>query len=196
MQYHEVRFTGSAVNQNQWPETNYPEIVFAGRSNAGKSSLINALVNRNNIAYSGKTPGKTRMLNFFEVDEKYSFADAPGYGYAAGNKDTADTFSRLMDPYFARREALKLVILVLDIRRIPNADDLLMLDYARQAGIPLLAVCTKSDKLSNNQIFNQKQKILKTLDLQADHLAVCSPLKKENLEQVWEKIEQFINGQS
>ncbi|MBQ1468651.1 MAG: YihA family ribosome biogenesis GTP-binding protein [Solobacterium sp.] len=196
MQYHEVRFTGSAVNQNQWPETSYPEIVFAGRSNAGKSSLINALVNRNNIAYSGKTPGKTRMLNFFEVDEKYSFADAPGYGYAAGNKDTADTFSRLMDPYFAHREALKLVVLVLDIRRIPNEDDLLMLDYARQAGIPLLAVCTKSDKLSNNQIFNQKQKILKTLKLSPEHLVVCSPLKKENLDQVWEKIGLLINGQS
>ncbi len=192
MLYHDVKFIGSAVMQSQWPATELPEIVFAGRSNAGKSSLINSLVNRANLAYTGKTPGKTRMLNFFEVDNMMVFADAPGYGYAAGSQRTFEDFAGLMDPYFENRKNLKAVILVLDIRRVPNDDDMTMVRYAQQAHLPLLAVCTKGDKLSRNQQIRQLGIITKTLGIRKESAVVTSSLKKTGMEDVWDLISRSI----
>ena len=107
MQYHDAFLLKTAALETQWPVSDLPEIIFVGRSNAGKSTLINGLVNRKNLAYSGKTPGKTRLLNFFSVDNKVVFTDAPGYGYATSDRQSALAFAKLIDPYFAKRDQLK-----------------------------------------------------------------------------------------
>ncbi len=192
MNYYDAKWIGSSATKSQWPNTTYPEMVFAGRSNAGKSSLINALVNRKNLAYEGKTPGKTRLLNFFTVNDKYVLTDAPGYGYAKGGKQTSIDFGELMEPYFRERKQLKLLILVLDIRRVPNEDDKRMIEYAKGNHLAILGACTKSDKLSRNQQLSQLKIISDTLGIRKESLVVCSSMKKTGMEELWKLIEETI----
>ncbi|MBR2825129.1 MAG: YihA family ribosome biogenesis GTP-binding protein [Solobacterium sp.] len=192
MKYYDAKWIGSSANKSQWPNTTYPEMVFAGRSNAGKSSLINALVNRKNLAYEGKTPGKTRLLNFFEVNEQYVLTDAPGYGYAKGSKQSFIDFGELMEPYFHERKQLKLLIMVLDIRRTPNEDDIRMVNFAKENHLAIIGACTKSDKLSNNQQITQRKMISETLGIPKEKLVICSCLKKTGMEQLWDLIEKTL----
>lgn len=192
MNYFDAKWIGSSAYESQWPDTQYPEIVFAGRSNAGKSSLINALVNRKNLAYEGKTPGKTRLLNFFLVNDRFVLTDAPGYGYAKGGKKAALDFGSLMEPYFQKRKQLKTLIMVLDIRRIPNQDDINMVEFAKENHLAILGACTKSDKLSRNQQIAQVKVISETLGIRKDNLVVCSALKKTGMEELWKAIEATL----
>ncbi|MBP3891735.1 MAG: YihA family ribosome biogenesis GTP-binding protein [Solobacterium sp.] len=191
MQYYDAKYVASAVNPSQYPDTDLIEIVFAGRSNAGKSSLINALVNRKNLAYEGKTPGKTRMLNFFEIDGRFMFTDAPGYGYAKGGVKTSLAFGEIMEPYFQLRKPLKALVLVLDIRREPNEDDLRMIEYAKESHLSILCALTKSDKLSYSQQLQSIQKIVKILGIRKESAFPISSLKKTGLENLWEAIENL-----
>ena len=189
MQYHDVKLLATAADRSQWPESSLPEIMFAGRSNAGKSTLINTLVNRKKLAYTGKTPGKTRLLNFFEIDGRYVFCDSPGYGYAVGGDSSAASFQKLIDPYMHERETLKGVVLVLDIRRTPNEDDLLMRDFARESGLKLLPVCMKADKLSRGAGIQAAAKIAKLLEVTPKDICIVSGTEKTGIEQVWNQIE-------
>ena len=189
MQYHDVKLLATAADRSQWPESSLPEIMFAGRSNAGKSTLINTLVNRKKLAYTGKTLGKTRLLNFFEIDGRYVFCDSPGYGYAVGGDSSAASFQKLIDPYMHERETLKGVVLVLDIRRTPNEDDLLMRDFARESGLKLLPVCMKADKLSRGAGIQAAAKIAKLLEVTPKDICIVSGTEKTGIEQVWNMIE-------
>ncbi len=189
MQYHDVKLLATAADRSQWPESSLPEIMFAGRSNAGKSTLINTLVNRKKLAYTGKTPGKTRLLNFFEIDGRYVFCDSPGYGYAVGGDSSAESFQKLIDPYMHERETLKGVVLVLDIRRTPNEDDLLMRDFARESGLKLLPVCMKADKLSRGAGIQAAAKIARLLEVTPKDICIVSGTEKTGIEQVWNQIE-------
>ena len=189
MQYHDVKLLATAADRSQWPESSLPKIMFAGRSNAGKSTLINTLVNRKKLAYTGKTPGKTRLLNFFEIDGRYVFCDSPGYGYAVGGDSSAESFQKLIDPYMHERETLKGVVLVLDIRRTPNEDDLLMRDFARESGLKLLPVCMKADKLSRGAGIQAAAKIAKLLEVTPKDICIVSGTEKTGIEQVWNMIE-------
>lgn len=191
MQYHDVKLLATAANEAQWPDHDYPEVMFAGRSNAGKSSLINTLVNRKKLAYTGKTPGKTRLLNFFEIDQKLVFCDSPGYGYAVGGHDTAETFSDLIDPYMRKRKQLKGMILVLDIRRTPNEDDLLMMEYARTNHLSVLPVCMKADKLSRGAGIQAAARIARALQVPPSACCIVSATAKTGLDDVWNRIEQI-----
>ena len=189
MQYHDVKLLATAADRSQWPDSSLPEIMFAGRSNAGKSTLINTLVNRKKLAYTGKTPGKTRLLNFFEIDGRYVFCDSPGYGYAVGGDSSAASFQKLIDPYMHERETLKGVVLVLDIRRTPNEDDLLMRDFARESGLKLLPVCMKADKLSRGAGIQAAAKIARLLEVTPKDICIVSGTEKTGIEQVWNQIE-------
>lgn len=195
MKYYDAKFVTSGKFLKDYPETSLPEIVFVGRSNSGKSSLINSLTNRKNLAYSGKTPGKTKLLNFFNIDDKYIYCDAPGYGFASGGDKSAIDFGYLMETYFSRRENLKAMVIVLDSRRVPNEDDIHMVEYARSSHIAILGACTKADKLSNNQLFNSLQNISKTLGIPKESLYPCSNINHTGMDKILDRIEQICYKQ-
>ena len=191
MEYYDAKLIASAKYESDWPDTDLPEILFVGRSNCGKSTLINALVNRKNLAYSGKTPGKTRLLNFFEVGNLCVFTDAPGYGYAKGNRHAGEEFNDLMEPYLTKRENLKGIVVILDIRRDPNEDDMTMVDYARDTHLPILVVCTKIDKVSNNQMHNNLFKIAKSLNIPKEKLYPVSSIDRKGIDELWDGIKEL-----
>ena len=178
-----IKFIKSAIRKENYPDTSV-EVVFVGRSNVGKSSLINALYGK--IAYVGKMPGKTTLLNFFNVDDKYTVCDVPGYGYAKRSEKEIIAFSKMIEEYFNCRNELKLCVLILDIRRIPNNDDLDMLNYLKANNIPYLLVLNKCDKLSNNKRINQEKMIRRTL---VEDATICiSCFKNVNINIVADKI--------
>ena len=183
----------SAAKFEQWPQTDYPEIIMIGRSNAGKSSLINALCQRKNLAYVGKTPGKTRLLNFFLLNEQWMLVDAPGYGFANITKNMVDSFGKMMEDYFQKRSQCKGMVLVMDIRRIPNEDDLSMIEYANYYQLPYVIVLTKVDKISNNVKTNQLHKIMRKLGVEKDTLYCVSNEKKTGIDQLWQRLSELYS---
>ncbi len=192
--FHDASLITSAARSDQWPESDLPEIIFAGRSNAGKSSLINSLTNRKNLAFSGKTPGKTKLLNFFLVDNKVIFTDAPGYGYSYDDKNNAIKFQKIIDPYFRYRKQLKGLVLLMDCRREPKPDDITMIDYAKSMHLAIIVAVTKSDKLSRQQLFNSMRVIADKLEISRDCLVPCSSLKKTGMDELWAKIDSIIEN--
>lgn len=184
----------SAASIKQWPESDMPEIIMAGKSNVGKSSLINALVNRKNLAYVGQTPGKTRLLNFYNLDDTIMLVDAPGYGYAKRSKSEAIDYGKLMETYFKKRENVKACILILDIRHNPSNDDLVMYDYLSSLNIPYVVILTKSDKLSYSGQLKAVKEFSEILDIPAEELIVFSGAKKTGVEKIWERIESILKA--
>ena len=192
MKVNQAKFVISAADESQWPSDGLSEIVLCGRSNVGKSSFINTMINRKNLAYTSSTPGMTRTLNFYDLDHKLRFVDAPGYGYQKKAKSGYEAFSRIMSAYFSKRSNLKLCILLLDVRREPNADDKSMLEFIQQNHMPCLIVLTKCDKLSNNQIAKQMKVISESLDISKDVMIRFSALNKTGVEEAWQRIEAYI----
>ncbi|MGL5978641.1 MAG: ribosome biogenesis GTP-binding protein YihA/YsxC [Erysipelotrichaceae bacterium] len=179
----------SAARKEQWPETDLPEVVLAGRSNVGKSSFINAVVRRKKLAYVGNTPGKTRLLNFFNLDDKYMFVDVPGYGYAHISKTQLVKFGEMMEDYFGGREQKKGLVLLVDARHKPTEDDKMMLDFARYYDLPTVIVVTKVDKLKNSQRKKQYALIRETLVLSSEEpLIPFSSETREGVEAVWDEL--------
>lgn len=187
-----VEFMGSAAKQFQFPIDNLPQIVFSGRSNVGKSSFINAMLNRKKIAKVSQKPGKTRLVNFFMINKNFYFVDIPGYGYAAVSKKQLEDFQILIETYL-QEEAISLTILLLDVRRIPNQDDILMYEYFKSMHSEVMIVLTKSDKLSNNQKNNQVRKIKKALNPRdCDKFITFSAVTHENQDRIWDLIEDNV----
>ena len=170
-----IKFIKSALNKNDFPNSNR-EVVFVGRSNVGKSSLLNALYNQK-IAYVGNTPGKTRMINFFDVDNKYIAVDVPGYGYAKRSKKEAILFGKMMEDYFSRTNIIKLVVVIVDSRIGLTDDDKDMIDYWNECNLNYIIVANKIDKLSNNQLNNNKRLFFNEFD----NVIYVSAQKKTNL---------------
>ena len=142
-----AQFVTSATQKSEWPETTLPEVVVVGRSNVGKSSFINALTNRKKLAYVGSTPGKTRLLNFFDIDQTWMLVDVPGYGYAKMSKSSLEKLGHMMDEYFNEREQIKCVVQLIDARHDPTKDDKEMIDFFKEVSIPIVIVATKIDKV-------------------------------------------------
>ena len=183
-----IKFICSSNNINNFPITER-EVVFVGRSNVGKSSLINALYNQK-LAYVGKTPGKTRMINFFDINGKYTAVDVPGYGFANRSKKETILFGEFMEAYFSRIDKIKLVIMIVDSRLGLTSDDLDMLEYIEEIGLKYLIVANKIDKLSNNELNNNKKKYF----IKFSNIIFVSSTKKKNINQIHEHIDEIIGG--
>ena len=163
--FNKVEFVLSAVKPSTFIRDGRPQVTFAGRSNVGKSSVINRLLNRKNFARVGATPGKTTQINFFRIDDKIYFTDLPGYGYAKVSKDERDRWGRLMENYFTEEGLISLGVLIVDARHKPTADDVTMCDYFKATGCPMVVVANKLDKLKKSEIEPNLALIRQTLTL-------------------------------
>ena len=186
---HNTSFTISAVNENQFPKYNLPEIVFVGRSNVGKSSILNALLNRKNLAYVGSTPGKTQQINFFNIDDKLYFVDLPGYSFSVMGKEKATKISRTIDLYLKKRENIALVVMLVDIRHKPSNDDKLMYEYLINSDLNFIIVPTKADKLPITKVPDYCKVIQDELNAPEEiDIIPISSTKKNNLDAIWQAI--------
>ena len=168
-----------AVKKEQYPDDNLPEIAFAGRSNSGKSSLLNLLVNRRGLARVSGSPGKTRTINFYEINDAFRIVDLPGYGYAKASKSVTEGWGDMIEAYLKTRHSLIKVIQLTDIRRAPTAQDIQMYDYLKFYKLDGIVAATKSDKVSKNEIMKCSDIIRKTLSMSAeDKIIPVSALKK------------------
>lgn len=196
IQFRKTTFLGVASDIKSCPPSDRPEIVFSGKSNVGKSSLINALADNKKLARVSATPGKTRVVVYFNVDDKLYFADLPGYGYAKASKDVKEKFNKLCDQYFVSGRKFSLVLHLIDVRHAPSADDIRMLDYMNQSGIPYFLVFTKCDKLSKAQIRKQLNEFGKILDFHEDaRIFAVSSEKKVGLDDLRAGIEEFLKDE-
>lgn len=180
-------FLKSAVLKEQYPELDLPEIAFSGRSNVGKSSLINSLLNRKKLVKVSSNPGKTRTINFFLVNEQYVMVDLPGYGYAAVSKSEKQSWGRMIEDYLKYRENLRNVVLLVDIRHEPTADDKLMYEFIKYYRKSVIVVATKLDKISRPAVNKNLNIIRQKLRLDAgDILIPYSSETHAGREELWE----------
>lgn len=193
MKITDVSLTVQAVRRSQYPETDLPEFMLVGRSNVGKSSFINTLVGRKNIAYTSGKPGKTQTLNFYLANNSFYLVDVPGYGYAAVNKKIQEKFGKMIEEYLEKRDELIRVFMLVDFRHKPTEDDKLMYNFLKYYNIPVTIVATKVDKVGSSKLEKNKKLILDTLDLVVgDDLILFSSITKLGKEEVLKKIENLI----
>lgn len=182
-----------AVKANQYPEDSMIEIAFAGRSNVGKSSLLNLLTNRKSLARVSGSPGKTRTINFYKVNGDFRIVDLPGYGYAKVSKGMSKDWGPMMEEYFQKRHGLKKVIQLVDIRHAPSAQDVQMYEYLRHYGLDGIVVATKADKVSKNEMQKCVSVIRKTLNLSANDMVIpVSALKRTGQDKLLEEMEKLL----
>jgi len=179
----------SAANKGHYPQDDIPEVALAGRSNVGKSSFINTLLNRKNLARTSGKPGKTQLLNFFNVDDKLRLVDVPGYGYARVSKKEREKWGRMIEEYLTSRENLKAVVSLVDFRHEPSADDVQMYEFLKYYEIPVILVATKADKIPRGKWNKHESMIKKKLDFDtSDSFIIFSSVTKEGLEKSWDEI--------
>lgn len=182
-----------AVKPAQYPEENMPEIAFAGRSNVGKSSLLNLLTGRKKLARVSGAPGKTRTINFYNADDKFRIVDLPGYGYARVSKSISQDWGKMVESYLETRKNLLKVVQLVDIRHEPTGDDRQMYEYLKYHGLDGIVVATKADKLSANERRKSISRIRKVLDLNADDVVIpVSALKRSGQDLLLEEIGKLI----
>ncbi|AXV42180.1 ribosome biogenesis GTP-binding protein YihA/YsxC [Staphylococcus warneri] len=183
----------SAVQEAQYPETDVPEVALSGRSNVGKSSFINSMIGRKNMARTSQQPGKTQTLNFFNIDDQLVFVDVPGYGYAKVSKVQREKFGKMIEEYLTTRQKLQLVIQLVDLRHNPTEDDVLMYNYLKHFDIPTLIICTKEDKIPKGKVQKHLNNIKNKLDLEeGDTIVSYSSIKNNKQQQIWDMIESYL----
>lgn len=190
-----AEFVTSAVKHTQYPEALYPEAAFAGRSNVGKSSLINTLVNRKRLVKTSSTPGRTQLINFFRVNDSLSLVDLPGYGYAKVPAAVKRTWGPMIETYLKGRETLKAVVLILDIRRIPGLEEQNFIDWLKLYQRMSILVLTKADKLSKTARKRQRRAIGTALDVDESALILFSAKTRLGKSQVWSALEKALFDQ-
>ena len=183
----------SAVQEAQYPETNLSEVALSGRSNVGKSTFINSMIGRKNMARTSQQPGKTQTLNFFNIDEQLIFVDVPGYGYAKVSKAQREKFGKMIEEYLTQRENLRLVIQLVDLRHNPTEDDVLMYNYLKHFDIPTLVICTKEDKIAKGKVQKHLKNIKNKLELEPeDSIISYSSIKNNKQQQIWDLISTYL----
>lgn len=193
MNIHNVSLTVSAVRKNQYPKGGLPEFAFAGRSNVGKSSLINKLLNRKSLARVSGTPGKTITINFYNVDDTVHLVDLPGYGYAKRSKDEVEKWGKMMEDYLSSREELVQTILLVDSRHKPTKDDVTMAEWIRHYHDRVIVIATKMDKLKKREIEPNLELIWETLSLGDDDILVpFTTQDDEGKFTVWDMINMML----
>ena len=181
----------SAANKSHYPQDDIPEVALAGRSNVGKSSFINTMLNRKNLARTSGKPGKTQLLNFFNIDDKLRFVDVPGYGYARVSKKEREKWGKMIEEYLTTRKNLKAVISLVDLRHEPSADDVQMYEFLKYYEIPVILVATKADKIPRGKWNKHESMIKKKLDFdKSDTFIIFSSVNKAGVEESWSAIFQ------
>lgn len=183
----------SAVNESQYPIDGLPEIALAGRSNVGKSSLINSLLNRKKFARVSQNPGKTRTINFYTINEEFFLVDLPGYGYAKVSKQERASWGSIMEKYLQNRDPLCSIMLLVDIRHEPKEDDKIMYDWIKHFGYKCIIIATKADKISRGKYQKHFKMIRTKLGLKDEVIIPISSLKKTGIEETWEEIVKSFN---
>ena len=182
----------SATNKSHYPQDHIPEVALAGRSNVGKSSFINAMLNRKNLARTSGKPGKTQLLNFFNIDDKLRFVDVPGYGYARVSKKEREKWGKMIEEYLTTRDNLRAVVSLVDLRHEPSADDVQMYEFLKYYEIPVILVATKADKIPRGKWNKHESMIKKKLDFdKTDTFIIFSSVNKTGVEEAWNAIFDF-----
>ena len=190
MKISNVEFITSAVRKSQYPEEKYSEFLLVGRSNVGKSSFINTIMNRKNLARISSIPGKTQTLNFYLINNSFYLVDVPGYGFARVSQKLKNKFGLMIEDYLKERNNLKMVFMLVDFRHKPTEDDILMYNYLKYYNIKVTVVGTKSDKVSKNNYEKNKKIIIDTLNLDPeDDFIIFSAQSKIGKEEIYQKIE-------
>lgn len=186
------KFEISAVSKKQYPKNNLPEIVLVGKSNVGKSSFVNTMINRRNLARTSNVPGKTRQINFYNMDDKFYFVDLPGYGYSKMSKQEKVISGKYIEEYLAERENISLIVFLLDIRHNPTADDMLMYDYILRSNLPFIVITNKADKIAITKVNDEVNRIKEILGISYSTILPFSAERKIYQDGVWKEIEKFI----
>ncbi len=187
------KFEISAVKPSQYPTNNLPEIVLVGKSNVGKSSFINTMINRKKLARTSSEPGKTRQINFYNIDETFYFVDLPGYGYSKMSKQEQVKVGNFIEEYLFKRQQISLIIFLIDIRHSPTANDKLMYNYVIRSKLPFIILANKADKIAITKVSDQVSNLLKEINPIGD--ATCLPFSSERKiykEDVWNIIDEYI----
>ena len=194
MKISSVDFVTSAVRRSQYPTDNKPEFLLVGRSNVGKSSFINTLINRKNLARTSSIPGKTQTLNFYLINKEFYLVDVPGYGFAKVSKKLKNKFGMIIEDYLKMRENLKEVFMLVDFRHKPTEDDVLMYNYLKYYNIPVTIIATKSDKVSRNSYDKNTKIIRETLNMvDEDNIILFSIVNKTGKKEVRDRILEIID---
>ena len=195
MKINNVELTISAVRQSQYPENKKPEFLLVGRSNVGKSSFINSIIERRNLARVSSKPGKTQTLNFYYINEDFYFVDVPGYGYASVSKEMQAKFGKMIEEYIENRDNLQRVFMLVDFRIKPTQDDLLMYNFLKYYNLPVTIVATKVDKVSRNDRDKQIKVISEELNIREDDKLVLFSIKtKLGKSEIHNEIESIVYG--
>lgn len=188
-----AKFEISAVGPKQYPKGSLPEVVLVGKSNVGKSSFVNTMCNRKSLARTSNTPGKTRQINFYNIDEKFYLVDLPGYGFSKMSKEEKVTSGRFIEEYLANRENIALIVLVLDIRHKPTEDDLLMYKFIASSNLPFMVVTNKADKIAVTKVQAAVDEIKEYLGISFSTIIPFSAERKIYTDTAWENIEKFLS---
>ena len=193
MKINSAEFIKSATRPTHYPECQFPEIAFAGRSNVGKSTLINALLNRKNLVRTSATPGRTQMINFFNVNQRFVLVDLPGYGFAKVPVAVRKAWGPMVRTYLEIRDCLAATVFIIDIRRTPGDEDLELLDWLEEFGVPTIPVISKIDKVSRSQRRQHVERIAGVTGLSVDSFSLFSALRREGIEDIRERIDSVID---
>ena len=186
------KFEISAVSPKQYPQGDRPEVVLVGKSNVGKSSFINTMINRKNLARTSNTPGKTRQINFYNIDNIFYFVDLPGYGYSKMSKAEQVKCGKFIEDYLEKRDNISVVVMVVDIRHKPTADDQMMYDYILKTNLPFMVITNKADKIAITKVDNEVNRIKDFFGISYTTILPFSSERKIYQDRVWEEIEKYI----